>query len=88
MSKLIRLHLKAIKSSYHTYKVDEGYDDETTETVFQEGKAASKATKITENIAIGFHIFYEKTARLSFDSTGEHQGKPIKEIFQEFLKTL
>lgn len=78
MNKLEQLHLEAI---------DKELSLNNQETPSGIGDAASKSAEITEQIAIGFHKFYEKTAKLSFDSTGEHQGKPIKEIFQEFLKT-
>lgn len=47
---------------------------------------ASKCAKITEQIAIDFLEYYERTAHLCIDSTGENFGKPYHEVYQEFLK--
>ena len=51
------------------------------------GEAIHKLNEFAKIQSIEFHKFYEKTARMSFDSTGEHVGKPIEEIYQEFIRT-
>ena len=51
------------------------------------GEAISKLNEFAKIQSIEFHKFYEKTARMSFDSTWEHVDKSIEEIYEEFLKT-
>jgi hypothetical protein len=47
---------------------------------------SKEMAELTKEIAIKFHRYHRMTATLSFDSTGENHGKPIEEIFNEFLK--
>ena len=76
-------------------KIEKKYFDSIENNICLQGsdgykqaiRAAKKSTEITEQIAIEFLEFYERTARLSFDSTGEHHGKSLKEIYHKFLKT-
>jgi len=81
MNKIEQLHLEAIESCEQEeiknsaiYKMDFPL-------------AASKSAEITKGIAIEFLKYYEETAVMSYFSTCENHGKPIDEVYEEFLKT-
>lgn len=80
MNQIEKLHLEAINSEVH---IDSKWGDDY---VADTEKAATNAAEITEQIAIEFLRYYHQTAELSFHSTGHNQGKPHKEIYQQFLK--
>lgn len=80
MNQIEKLHLDVIRYEYNDSFDEGGHTEMNCE------KAAIKSAEITEQIAIEFLRYYHQTAELSFHSTGHNQGKPHKEIYQQFLK--
>lgn len=46
----------------------------------------SRERNFTKQDCLDFLKYYNKTARLSFDSTGENHGLPDSEVFENFIK--
>jgi len=81
MNKIKKMHLDAIKDSYHTYRLDEE-DDSIVDTVFLENKAASKSSEITGQIAVEFVRWYENR-----DKSIDENMLTWEDYYKEFLKT-
>ena len=81
MNKLEQMHLDCISKEYLDSFDEGGHNEMDCE------KAASKSAEITEQIAIEFALWLNKTDEIVYIDFTKSDSEVAKDLFQEFLKT-